>query len=97
LSATPTKPPLRVVFCAPRRFCAGVARAIEAFIAVGASDSSNSERLREGCAAQVVADARAIDWRGLEGLRSIAVALETLTTATVSMAFPLPCGLRPAA
>ena len=100
---------------------------VEAFIVVGAGNSSNSQRLREvaerkGCAAQLVADAHAIDWRALEGVRSLAVtagasapealvdrvmdagyraryavALETLTTATESMAFPLPRGLRPAA
>ena len=29
MSATPTKPPLRVVLCAPRGFCAGVVRAID--------------------------------------------------------------------
>ncbi len=102
------------------------ARDVEAFIVVGAGNSSNSQRLREvaerkGCAAQLVADAHAIDWRALEGVRSLAVtagasapealvdrvidalraryavALETLTTATESMAFPLPRGLRPAA
>jgi 4-hydroxy-3-methylbut-2-enyl diphosphate reductase len=103
-----------------------VARSVEAVIVVGAGNSSNSVRLlevaeREGCAAQLVADAGAIDWRALEGVRSIAVtagasapealvdhvvdalreryavALETLTTATESVAFPLPRGLRPAA
>jgi 4-hydroxy-3-methylbut-2-enyl diphosphate reductase IspH len=60
-------------------------RDVEAFIVVGASNSPKSQRLREvaereGCAAQLVADA-----------------LETLTTARESMAFPLPQGLRPAA
>jgi 4-hydroxy-3-methylbut-2-en-1-yl diphosphate reductase len=54
------------------------ARAVEAMIVVGASNSSNSMRLREvaereGCAAQLVADARGIDWRALEGARSVAV------------------------
>jgi 4-hydroxy-3-methylbut-2-en-1-yl diphosphate reductase len=54
------------------------ARAVEAFIVVGAANSSNSRRLREvaereGCAAQLVADARSIDWRALEGVRSVAV------------------------
>ena len=44
------------------------ARGVEAVIVVGAANSSNSLRLREvaereGCAAQLVADARAIDWR----------------------------------
>jgi 4-hydroxy-3-methylbut-2-enyl diphosphate reductase len=54
------------------------ARGVEAFIVVGADNSSNSQRLREvaereGCAAQLVADASAIDWRALEGVRSVAV------------------------
>ena len=44
------------------------ARGVEAVIVVGAANSSNSLRLREvaereGCAAQLVADAGAIDWR----------------------------------
>jgi 4-hydroxy-3-methylbut-2-enyl diphosphate reductase len=101
------------------------ARAVEAMIVVGASNSSNSMRLREvaereGCAAELVADARGIDWRALEGARSVAVtagasapealverivealgerfaiALETLKTATESVAFPLPRALREA-
>ena len=29
MTAAPTKPPLRVVLCAPRGFCAGVVRAID--------------------------------------------------------------------
>ena len=54
------------------------ARAVEAVIVVGAANSSNSLRLREaaereGCAAQLVADARAIDWGALAGVRSVAV------------------------
>jgi 4-hydroxy-3-methylbut-2-en-1-yl diphosphate reductase len=54
------------------------ARAVEAVIVVGAANSSNSIRLREvaereGCAAQLVADARAIDWDALDGVRSVAV------------------------
>jgi 4-hydroxy-3-methylbut-2-enyl diphosphate reductase len=73
---------------------------------------------REGRAAQLVADARAIDWQALEGVSSIAVTagasapetlvdrivealreryavtLETLTTTSESMAFPLPRVLR---
>jgi 4-hydroxy-3-methylbut-2-en-1-yl diphosphate reductase len=54
------------------------ARAVEAFIVVGAANSSNSMRLREvaereGCAAQLVADVRAIDWGALDGVRSVAV------------------------
>jgi 4-hydroxy-3-methylbut-2-enyl diphosphate reductase len=54
------------------------ARGVEAVIVVGAANSSNSQRLREvaereGCAAQLVADAPAIDWRALEGVHSIAV------------------------
>ncbi len=102
------------------------ARQVEAVIVVGAANSSNSQRLcevaeREGRAAQLVADARAIDWRALEGVSSIAVTagasapemlvdrivealgeryavtLETLTTASESMAFPLPHILREAA
>ena len=102
------------------------ARGVEAVIVVGAGNSSNARRLsevaeREGRAAQLVADANAIDWRALEGVRSVAVTagastpetlvdgvvealrdrfeirLETLTTATESMAFPLPRRLRPAA
>ena len=102
------------------------ARDVEAVIVVGAGNSSNAQRLREvaereGRAAQLVADASAIDWRTLEGVRSVAVTagastpealvdrvvdalreryavtLETLTTATESMAFPLPRPLRPAA
>ena len=99
------------------------AREVEAVIVVGAANSSNSQRLREvaereGAAAQLVADARSIDWRALEGARSIAVTAgasapeelvtrildalaerfeittETLTTASESMAFPLPRALR---
>jgi 4-hydroxy-3-methylbut-2-enyl diphosphate reductase len=101
------------------------ARQVDAVIVVGAANSSNSQRLREvaereGCAAQLVADARAIDWQALESVRSVAVtagasapevlvervvealdqrfsvALETLTTASESMAFPLPRTLRKA-
>jgi 4-hydroxy-3-methylbut-2-enyl diphosphate reductase len=54
------------------------ARGVEAVIVVGAANSSNSLRLREvaereGCAAQLVADARAIDWGALDGVRSLAV------------------------
>jgi 4-hydroxy-3-methylbut-2-en-1-yl diphosphate reductase len=54
------------------------ARGVEAVIVVGAANSSNSMRLREvaereGCAAQLVADARAIDWGALEGVRSVAI------------------------
>jgi 4-hydroxy-3-methylbut-2-enyl diphosphate reductase len=101
------------------------ARDVQAVIVVGAGNSSNSQRLREvaereGCAAQLVADARAIDWQALEGVCSVAVtagasapealvdrvvealreryavAIETLITASESMAFPLPRVLRPA-
>ena len=101
------------------------ARAVDAVIVVGAANSSNSTRLREvaereGCAAQLVADARAIDWDALSGVRSVAVtagasapealveriveelgerfaiALETLKTASESVAFPLPRALREA-
>jgi 4-hydroxy-3-methylbut-2-en-1-yl diphosphate reductase len=99
------------------------AREVEAVIVVGAANSSNSQRLREvaqreGRTAQLVADARAIDWRALEGIRSVAVtagasapealverivealgerfaiALETLATASETVAFPLPRALR---
>jgi 4-hydroxy-3-methylbut-2-en-1-yl diphosphate reductase len=99
------------------------ARQVEAVIVVGAANSSNSQRLREvaereGRPAQLVADARAIDWRALGGVHSIAVTagasapealvdgvvdalgeryrieLETLTTASESMIFPLPRALR---
>ena len=54
------------------------ARDVEAVIVVGAGNSSNAQRLREvaereGRAAQLVADANAIDWRALEGVRSVAV------------------------
>ena len=54
------------------------ARSVEAVIVVGAKNSSNSQRLREvaereGCIAQLVADARAIDWQALAGRRSVAV------------------------
>jgi 4-hydroxy-3-methylbut-2-en-1-yl diphosphate reductase len=99
------------------------ARQVEAVIVVGAANSSNSQRLREvaereGRPAQLVADARAIDWRALRGVHSIAVTagasapealvdgvvdalgeryrieLETLTTASESMIFPLPRALR---
>jgi len=101
------------------------ARKVEAFIVVGAANSSNSMRLREvaereGCAAQLVADVRAIDWPALEGVRSLAVtagasapealverivealgerfaiSLESLTTASETIAFPLPRALREA-
>jgi 4-hydroxy-3-methylbut-2-enyl diphosphate reductase len=52
--------------------------AVDAVIVVGAANSSNSQRLREvaereGCAAQLVADARAIDWAGLQDVHSVAV------------------------
>ena len=99
------------------------ARQVEAVIVVGAANSSNSQRLREvaereGCAAQLVADERGIDWKALENVGSVAVTagasapealvkrilaaldarfeivLETLTTASESMAFPLPRALR---
>jgi len=51
---------------------------VEAFIVVGAANSSNSRRLREaaereGRAAQLVADAGEIDWRSLEGVGSVAL------------------------
>jgi len=101
------------------------ARRVEAVIVVGAANSSNSQRLREvaereGCAAQLVADERGIDWKALENVGSVAVTagasapealvkhilaaldgrfeivLETLTTASESMAFPLPRVLREA-
>ena len=54
------------------------ARAVDAVIVVGAANSSNSQRLREvaereGAAAQLVADARDIDWTALEGVRSVAL------------------------
>ena len=47
-------------------------------IVVGAANSSNSQRLREvaereGAAAQLVADADAIDWNALDGVGSVAV------------------------
>jgi 4-hydroxy-3-methylbut-2-enyl diphosphate reductase len=101
------------------------AREVETVIVVGAANSSNSQRLREvaereGCAAQLVADASAIDWPALDGLRSVAVTagasapealverivealgeryaitIETLTTASESVVFPLPRVLREA-
>ncbi len=101
------------------------ARRVEAVIVVGAANSSNSQRLREvaereGCAAQLVADERGIDWSALENVGSVAItagasapealvtrilaalearydiAFETLTTASKSMAFPLPRDLRDA-
>ena len=54
------------------------ARQVEAVIVVGAANSSNSQRLREvaereGAAAQLVADARDIDWNALDGAASVAV------------------------
>ncbi len=54
------------------------ARKVDAVIVVGAANSSNSQRLREvaereGATAQLVADERSIDWRALEGGRSVAV------------------------
>ncbi len=54
------------------------AREVEAVIVVGAANSSNSQRLREvaereGRPAQLVADARDIDWTPLEGVRSLAI------------------------
>jgi 4-hydroxy-3-methylbut-2-en-1-yl diphosphate reductase len=102
------------------------ARQVEAVIVVGAANSSNSQRLREvaereGAAAQLVADARDIDWGALDSAGSVAVtagasapealverilealgdrydiAIETLTTASESMVFPLPRTLREAA
>ncbi len=101
------------------------ARHVEAVIVVGADNSSNSQRLREvaereGCAAQLVADERGIDWKALQNIGSVAVTagasapealvkrilaaldarydvvLETLTTASELMAFPLPRVLRAA-
>jgi 4-hydroxy-3-methylbut-2-enyl diphosphate reductase len=99
------------------------AREVDAVIVVGAANSSNSQRLREvaareGAAAQLVADARDIDWSALEHAASVAVtagasapealvqriiealyqrydiAIETFTTVSESMAFPLPRALR---
>jgi 4-hydroxy-3-methylbut-2-enyl diphosphate reductase len=99
------------------------ARLVEAVIVVGAANSSNSQRLREvaereGCVAQLVADDRAIDWRAIAGVRSVAVTagasapetlvervvdalkaryevtLETLTTTSEAMTFPLPREVR---
>ncbi len=97
---------------------------VEAFIVVGAANSSNSQRLREvakrsGCrVALLVANAAAIDWAKLEGIASLGISagasapevlveeildalalrfalnLETVTTATETMAFPLPKVLR---
>ncbi len=54
------------------------ARQVEAAIVVGAANSSNSQRLREvaereGCAAQLVADERGIDWASLAGVASVAI------------------------
>ncbi len=54
------------------------AREVEAVIVVGAANSSNSQRLREvaereGAAAQLVADARHIDWRALDSVASLAI------------------------
>ncbi len=51
---------------------------VEAAIVVGAANSSNSQRLREvaereGCAAQLVADERDIDWTALATVSSVAV------------------------
>ncbi len=62
------------------------ARQVEAVIVVGAANSANSQHLcevaaREGCAAQLIADA---------------IAIETLKTTSESAAFPLPRGLREA-
>jgi 4-hydroxy-3-methylbut-2-en-1-yl diphosphate reductase len=99
------------------------AAAVDAVIVVGAANSSNSQRLREvaereGARAQLVADARDIDWGALREVASLAITagasapetlverilealddryaivLETLTTASESMAFPLPRILR---
>jgi 4-hydroxy-3-methylbut-2-enyl diphosphate reductase len=99
------------------------ARQAEAAIVVGAANSSNSQQLREvaereGCAAQLVADERGIDWSALSKVSSVVVTAgasapetlverilkalhsrydvvtETLTTASESMAFPLPRELR---
>ena len=97
---------------------------VEAFIVVGAANSSNSQRLREvaersGCRiSMLVANAAAIDWPKLVGVASLGVSagasapevlveeildalalrftlkLETVTTATETMAFPLPKALR---
>jgi 4-hydroxy-3-methylbut-2-enyl diphosphate reductase len=54
------------------------ARQVKAVIVVGAANSSNAQRLREvadreGCAAQLVADADGVDWASLEGVDSVAV------------------------
>ena len=54
------------------------ARLVEAVLVVGAANSSNSQRLREvaereGCAAQLVADERAIDWTALANVSSVAI------------------------
>ena len=56
-----------------------MARHVEAMLVVGAPNSSNSQRLvevgaRSGCAyAQLVQRASDIDWRALEGIRSIGI------------------------
>ena len=100
------------------------AKEVEAFVVVGAANSSNSQRLREvaereGCrVALLAASAKDIDWRLLEGVKSLGVSagasapevlveeildalatrftlrVETVTTATEDMMFPLPKALR---
>jgi hypothetical protein len=56
-------------------------RAIEVVIVVGAANSSNSKRLcevaeREGSAAQLIVDARDIDWAALQAITARASAPE---------------------
>ncbi len=97
---------------------------VEAFIVVGAANSSNSQRLREvaereGCRVSVLAASVAdVDWGKLAGVTSLGVSagasapevlveemldglaerfelrVETVTTATEDMMFPLPKALR---
>jgi 4-hydroxy-3-methylbut-2-en-1-yl diphosphate reductase len=83
LSATPTKPPLRVVLCAPHGFCAGVAPAVEPV-----------ERTLQRYGAPVyVRHEIAHNKHVVDPLKAKGV----IFIEELGEAFPLRCGLRPAA
>jgi 4-hydroxy-3-methylbut-2-enyl diphosphate reductase len=101
-----------------------IAAKVDAFVAVGSPNSSNSQRLKEvaernGCpSSQLVLRAQDIDWSKLENIRTLGVTagasapevlveeilgafaekydldIETVTTATEDVSFPLPRQLR---
>ena len=101
-----------------------IAAKVDAFVAVGSPNSSNSQRLKEvaernGCpSSQLVLRAEDLDWSKLQNIRSLGVTagasapevlveeilaafadkyeldIETVTTATEDVSFPLPRQLR---